>query len=929
MTDSFADLWNSTAPSTTKPVAAPPKLGQALSSAPGQNARKPTNDIFSMLATPSTSNPATRSTTPLYTNVNASHSARASPILPSNTGGRGSQTPIQKTSSANGGGDAFSGLLSGTFSSSSANLANLTIAQRAALVEKQKSEKLLGSQRTSSAHPQQSHDAWAGLDSLAAPSASLSSNATPSSSAQTQEDIWDFGLASAPKPSAPAPAVSQPTPTLDDDDFGLGEFTSKPAASQPMSLSNEPPSSQKDIWDFDEFSSPPVQASKTPRSPEPSIKRSNSPGDFDFGDREGALLDGQSDDEDDILGDLTKPVDQIRPVSTTPAAQNRANGQNSRPVSPPPHILGQIVEMGFSIQQARVALAATDTGLDVQAALETLLSNGAAGGSSTPPSISEEPRERAQTRSPARQPPQSRRGEEAPRRRAPVRDRESETPSPGLESLTQKNLQEQADKLLAQASEIGLSMFNRANAFWREGKEKVQKVYEERAAASAGRGGSSKSGALGRDGRPKWMQDAEEHQDDEGWKSPNERSGFRDDEDGRDEVLPPKPRAAAAPRREPEPSSSSRLQTGDLLGGDSSPSVYRSPFRYKSSSRSQTPASSSKSTPVPQPARAPSPIALVQRQTVSASPSALSTSTKHKDAGAEAFKLGQFAEAEKAYTQAISALPPSHLLLIPLYNNRALTRLKTGDHSGAIEDTTLVLNLIGPSYHPSREAKVTKEDEGASVDIADGYVKALRRRAEAYEGKEKWDFAQKDWEAVAATEWANGKLRSEAVTRSGRCRKMLSVDMDDSSKPTPSAAPSKPKPPISRAPPPRVNVTPQNSEAVKRVREANQAAEAEDEARHQLKDVVDAKLAAWKKGKETNIRALIASLETVLWPELGWQKVGMHELVTPNQVKIRYTKAIAKLHPDKLSAMKLTVEQRMIANGVFGALNEAWNAFKP
>jgi hypothetical protein len=75
----------------------------------------------------------------------------------------------------------------------------------------------------------------------------------------------------------------------------------------------------------------------------------------------------------------------------------------------------------------------------------------------------------------------------------------------------------------------------------------------------------------------------------------------------------------------------------------------------------------------------------------------------------------------------------------------------------------------------------------------------------------------------------------------------------------------------------------------------------------------------------------------------------MAELVTPNQVKIRYTKAIAKLHPDKvrsflispddaptdscwflqLNVKNTTVEQRMVANGVFGALNDAWNAFKP
>ncbi len=114
---------------------------------------------------------------------------------------------------------------------------------------------------------------------------------------------------------------------------------------------------------------------------------------------------------------------------------------------------------------------------------------------------------------------------------------------------------------------------------------------------------------------------------------------------------------------------------------------------------------------------------------------------------------------------------------------------------------------------------------------------------------------------------------------------------------TPAAvAPSRPEPkpkPVQRGPTPP-------SEALHRVREATAAAEAEDQAKHELKDSIDAKLQAWKGGKETNIRALIASLETVLWPELGWQKVGMHELIAPNQVKIRYTKAIAKLHPDKV-----------------------------
>jgi tetratricopeptide (TPR) repeat protein len=308
------------------------------------------------------------------------------------------------------------------------------------------------------------------------------------------------------------------------------------------------------------------------------------------------------------------------------------------------------------------------------------------------------------------------------------------------------------------------------------------------------------------------------------------------------------------------------------------------------------------------------------------------------------FKLGRFSEAEVAYTSAISQLPDSHLLLVPLLNNRGLSRLKTGNVSGAIEDCTTVIAILGPSYHPAREAKVTREEDGAGVDLGDGLIKAWRRRAEAYEGKEKWDLARQDWESIAGADFA-GRHRSEALSGIGRCRKVQNIgNALDSAAPSVSRV-NAPRP--TTRPPPRRGPTPP-SEAVTRLKQANQEAEAEEQARLELKDSVDSRVAGWKNGKETNLRALVASLDTVLWPELGWQKVGMAELVTPHQVKIRYTKAIAKLHPDKvrrscylfphrltvvvvsqLNVKNTTLEQRMIANGVFGALNDAWNAFKP
>ena len=49
------------------------------------------------------------------------------------------------------------------------------------------------------------------------------------------------------------------------------------------------------------------------------------------------------------------------------------------------------------------------------------------------------------------------------------------------------------------------------------------------------------------------------------------------------------------------------------------------------------------------------------------------------------------------------------------------------------------------------------------------------------------------------------------------------------------------------------------------------------------------------------MRALLSSLETVLWNDSGWKKVGMGEVILPGKVKVVYMKGIAKVHPDKVS----------------------------
>ncbi|GME82760.1 unnamed protein product [[Candida] boidinii] len=83
----------------------------------------------------------------------------------------------------------------------------------------------------------------------------------------------------------------------------------------------------------------------------------------------------------------------------------------------------------------------------------------------------------------------------------------------------------------------------------------------------------------------------------------------------------------------------------------------------------------------------------------------------------------------------------------------------------------------------------------------------------------------------------------------------------------------------------------------------------------------------WRNGKADNLRALLSSLHLILWKETNWKPVGLTDLVLDKKVKIIYMKAVAKTHPDKISN-DATTEQKLIAQGVFVTLNQAWDKFK-
>ncbi|KAL1211223.1 Auxilin-related protein 1 [Cardamine amara subsp. amara] len=90
---------------------------------------------------------------------------------------------------------------------------------------------------------------------------------------------------------------------------------------------------------------------------------------------------------------------------------------------------------------------------------------------------------------------------------------------------------------------------------------------------------------------------------------------------------------------------------------------------------------------------------------------------------------------------------------------------------------------------------------------------------------------------------------------------------------------------------------------------------------------LDVEIKRWGAGKEGNLRALLSTLQYVLWPECGWQPVSLTDLITAASVKKVYRKATLCIHPDKVQQKGANLQQKYIAEKVFDMLKEAWNKF--
>ncbi|KAI1485873.1 hypothetical protein F5X96DRAFT_290826 [Biscogniauxia mediterranea] len=667
-----------------------------------------------------------------------------------------------------------------------------------------------------------------------------------------------------------------------------------------------------------------------------------------------------AEDDDDLLGDLAKPVEEVRrkvqaaqpqpepgkPIDESdsdsePEPERPSRGGSSDPFD---KAVADLVDMGFTAENARRGLTESGAGLNVQAAVSWLLDDAHRQARSK-----QTPRDQSPDRA-RREDSRSRNNNGGP---AWMREDRSSIPSRG-DTQSPASM----DELSKKAAAMGNSFFKTANSLWKSGQKQVQK-----AVADFQLEGGDPS-------QPKWMRSAQQDR----MQSPRPTSQTRDVTDeammlesGMPPEKPSRPsQSQRGPSRDQSPGLPMRPPTQQSSGTpkwqqathqdsldprarlskhaieEQSAHAYVSPARRKKATPQPTPQtepepdllfnSSAPRPPQPKPQRSaqPSPSTAKPsssqsssrpisprpppptRQIPQVSSSILQASTRNRLDGTAHFKRGDYDAAHTAYTNSLSGIPQSHPLCIVLLTNRALTALKTGSPKQAVSDADAAIGIIGPSRGEGEKVSLP---DGESRDMKDLYGKALSRKAEALEQMEKWADAGTVWQLCVEA----GVGGANAIAGRQRCQKALAP------KPKPVPRPAQPARPKASA---MSDFAPQkSSEAVQRLREANKAAEAADDEKFALSEKVDARIAAWRDGKRDNLRALIGSLDQVLWEGSGWKKVGLHELVIANKVKIHYMKAIAKCHPDKLP-QDANTEVRLIAATVFATLNESWDKFK-
>ena len=300
--------------------------------------------------------------------------------------------------------------------------------------------------------------------------------------------------------------------------------------------------------------------------------------------------------------------------------------------------------------------------------------------------------------------------------------------------MSSKNA-EKAGKLINAAGDMGMSFFQRAKVLVADTTKKVSTAIDDRRRPNGGRQGSRESMGSNEEEERRREGSFQLRGNDQGWDSPHGSEENVTSFDNGNNQQQQKPSSTSFTANF---DNKAAFQTAAALARAAVPAPP--PFRPKK--RRTTP--------------------LVQ-----ATPDAMAACDRIKEQGNHVFRQGQYGDAEEFYSKSIACLPEGHLSLIPLLNNRAAARLKTGNYKECVVDCSLVESMS------TRELEYDGDLDDGTVTVEqvqeykDSISKALLRRATAYENMEKWEEAGRDYKR--ALDWNPGaKGAHDGIRRCGK-----------------------------------------------------------------------------------------------------------------------------------------------------------------
>lgn len=189
-----------------------------------------------------------------------------------------------------------------------------------------------------------------------------------------------------------------------------------------------------------------------------------------------------------------------------------------------------------------------------------------------------------------------------------------------------------------------------------------------------------------------------------------------------------------------------------------------------------------------------------------------------------------------------------------------------------------------------------------------------------------WDEVDQRWVAVetngSPVKQATTSAPPSAMNSSGSLgTKVVGIKLDASNAVGKSAS-------VQAAVHKRVNdMKVSQDKALAEVREREEKKKKEDEEEDAARKRLEPKIKAWSEehGKKKQLRALLGTLHTILWPGAGWQPIGLGDLLDDGKVKRAFHKASRVVHPDKTH--HLGPEERFLAKRIFDALSQAKTEF--